>query len=132
MYDDRIGIQEVDTVFDDGSREEDIVFSRLKLDDIILQLDTTHLTVCDDDFGFIADDFFECLLHREDSLYPIVDVEDFPTAIELTVYCFLDRIRIIACYYRLDRLFATWRSCEYRELLHTRKCEIETSRYRCR
>jgi hypothetical protein len=47
--DDRIGREEVDPIFDDGGREEDIVFSFFECVDAIFDLVTWHLSVSDND-----------------------------------------------------------------------------------
>ena len=52
--DDRIRPEEIDPIFYDRRREEDIIVSFLEGMDTILDLFTWHLTMSDDDSGFVG------------------------------------------------------------------------------
>ena len=54
--DDRIGREEVDTIFDDSRREEDIVFSFFECVDPVLDLISWHLSVCYNNSGNMFSD----------------------------------------------------------------------------
>ncbi len=52
--DDSIGPEEIHSIFYDRRREEDIIVSFLEGMDTILDLFTWHLTMSDDDSGFVG------------------------------------------------------------------------------
>ncbi len=78
--DERVGVGEVQTTFDDRRAEQNVDFGLGKVDHDLLQLPLAHLAVGDDDARF-GHQLLQSLAHDVDALHPVVDEENLAAAI---------------------------------------------------
>jgi hypothetical protein len=129
--DNRIGIEEVDTIFDDGRREEDIVHPEFEFHDAVFEFVRWELTMRDDDFCFWHErlDFF---FENWKSFNRIVNKKYFATTSQLLRDSPLYNRLVIASDSGLNWFFSCRWCAQNREMFDTRECEIERTRNRCR
>ena len=80
----RVGVGDVEAVFDDGGAEQQVVVSADEIEHFVLEFLCRHLAV-GDAYPHIRDEAMEDLAYRGELLYVVVEEEDLASALELVL-----------------------------------------------
>ena len=91
VHDECVDVGHIDTRFDDGGADENVVFAMLERGHDLFKLTLWHLTVADRERG-LRDELPQPTADAFDAFDAIVEEERLPASIEFTQYGFADQV----------------------------------------